>query len=93
MSPPFHSIVGNAGRWNVPLKESSDGVVPYWSSHLDGALSEKIVHAINTTAFQNPEAITEMKRILISTLKRALSNRSLSSIVKTAANEVFGIRT
>ncbi|MFZ0708838.1 MAG: hypothetical protein WAM53_02255 [Terrimicrobiaceae bacterium] len=49
--------------------------------------------AINTTAFQNPEAITEMKRILISTLKRALSNRSLSSIVKTAANEVFGIRT
>jgi hypothetical protein len=40
---PFHSIIGNGGRWNVPLKESSDGVVPYWSSHLDGALSEKIV--------------------------------------------------
>jgi triacylglycerol esterase/lipase EstA (alpha/beta hydrolase family) len=32
---PFHSIIGNSGRWNVPLKESSDGVVPYWSSHLD----------------------------------------------------------
>ena len=39
-------------------------MVPYWSSHLDGALSEKIVPAIHTTAFQNPEAITEMKRIL-----------------------------
>ena len=61
---PFHSIIGNGGRRNVPLKESSDGVVPYWSSHLDGALSEKIVPAIHTTAFQNPEAITEMKRIL-----------------------------
>ena len=61
---PFHSIIGNSGRWNVPLKESSDGVVPYWSSHLDRALSEKIVPAIHTTAFQNPEAITEMKRIL-----------------------------
>ena len=61
---PFHSIIGNGGRWNVPLKESTDGVVPYWSSHLDRALSEKIVPAIHTTAFQNPEAITEMKRIL-----------------------------
>ena len=45
---PFHSIIGNSGRWNVPLKESSDGVVPYWSSHLDRALSEKIVPAIRT---------------------------------------------
>ncbi|MGA7884023.1 MAG: hypothetical protein WCA06_20335 [Terrimicrobiaceae bacterium] len=61
---PFHSIVGNNGRWNVPLKESSDGVVPYWSAHLDAALSEKVVPAGHTTAFQNPEAITEMKRIL-----------------------------
>jgi hypothetical protein len=60
----FHSIIGNGGRWNVPLEKSSDEVVPYWSAHLDGALSEKIVPAIHTTAFQNPEAITEMKRIL-----------------------------
>jgi hypothetical protein len=68
---PFHSIIGNGGRWNVPIKESSDGVVPYWSSHLDAALSEKIVPAIHTTAFQNPEAITEMKRILHLHLKTA----------------------
>jgi pimeloyl-ACP methyl ester carboxylesterase len=61
---PFHSIVGNNGRWNVPLKESSDGVVPYWSAHLDAALSEKVVPAGHTTAFQNPAAIAEMKRIL-----------------------------
>jgi hypothetical protein len=51
---PFHSIIGNRGRWNIPLKESSDGVVPYWSTHLDAALSEKIVPANHTTAFQNP---------------------------------------
>ena len=61
---PFHSIIGNRGRWNIPLKESSDGVVPYWSSHLDAALSEKIVPANHITAFQNPQAITEIKRIL-----------------------------
>lgn len=68
---PFHSIIGNGGRWNVPLKESSDGVVPYRSAHLDAALSEKVVPAIHTTAFQNPEAITEMKRILHLHLKTA----------------------
>jgi hypothetical protein len=61
---PFHSIIGNRGRWNIPLKESSDGVVPYWSTHLEAALSEEIVPANHTTAFQNPEAITEMKGIL-----------------------------
>jgi hypothetical protein len=33
-------------------------------------LSEKIVAANHTTAFQNPEAITEMKRILRLYLKK-----------------------
>ena len=41
MKSPFHSIIGNGGQWNVPLEKSSDGVVPYWSAHLDGTLSEK----------------------------------------------------
>ena len=31
---PYHSIMGDRGRGNTP--NSSDGVVPYWSSHLDG---------------------------------------------------------
>ena len=26
---PFHSIIGNRGMANIPLKDSSDGVVPY----------------------------------------------------------------
>ena len=41
----------------------SDGVVPYWSSHLPQARSEKIVSS-NHTVQQNPEAIDEVARIL-----------------------------
>ncbi len=37
----YHTIVGDRGKGDTP--DSSDGVVPYWSSHLDGAASEKIV--------------------------------------------------
>jgi pimeloyl-ACP methyl ester carboxylesterase len=60
-SVPYHSIIGDRGRGDTP--NSSDGVVPYWSSHLEGARSEKIVpsgHGAN----QNPEAIAEVRRIL-----------------------------
>ncbi|HXM74016.1 MAG TPA: alpha/beta fold hydrolase, partial [Chthoniobacterales bacterium] len=38
---PYHSIMGDRGRGNTP--KSSDGIVPYWSSHVDGAQSELIV--------------------------------------------------
>lgn len=59
---PYHSIIGDRGRGDSP--GSSDGVVPYWSSHLDHAASEAIVpsgHGAN----ENPEAIAEMQRILL----------------------------
>ena len=58
---PYHSIIGDRGRGDTP--NSSDGVVPYWSSHLVGAQSENIVpsdHAAN----QNAQAISEVIRIL-----------------------------
>jgi hypothetical protein len=42
---------------------SSDGVVPYWSSHLNGAQSELIVPS-DHMALRNPEAIKEVERIL-----------------------------
>ena len=58
---PYHSIIGDRGRGDTP--NSSDGVVPYWSSHLSGAVSEKIVPS-NHGADQNPEAIAEVMRIL-----------------------------
>ena len=58
---PYHSIVGDRGRGDSP--NSSDGVVPYWSSHLDGAESEIIVPSAHN-AHQNPQAIKEVLRIL-----------------------------
>jgi hypothetical protein len=58
---PYHSIIGDRGRGDTP--NSSDGVVPYWSSHLDGAQSEKIVPS-GHGAEHSPEAITEVLRIL-----------------------------
>jgi pimeloyl-ACP methyl ester carboxylesterase len=58
---PYHSIMGDRGRGNTP--NSSDGVVPYWSSHLDGAQSELIVDS-GHDAQTNPEAIHEVARIL-----------------------------
>jgi pimeloyl-ACP methyl ester carboxylesterase len=58
---PYHSIIGDRGRGNTP--SSSDGVVPYWSSHLDGAQSEKIVPS-GHPAHQNPRGMDEVDRIL-----------------------------
>lgn len=68
---PYHSIIG----WHdpsVPLAQSSDGLVPYASSHLDGALSEKAIpsgHSVQET----PGAIVELRRIL--RLEIATDNR------------------
>ena len=58
---PYHSIIGDRGRGDTP--NSSDGVVPYWSSHLEGAESEKIVPS-GHGAEHSPEGITEVVRIL-----------------------------
>jgi pimeloyl-ACP methyl ester carboxylesterase len=58
----FHSIVAQ-NKAEIPLAESQDGLVPYWSSHLDGALSEKVIvsgHSVQET----PQAILEIRRIL-----------------------------
>jgi pimeloyl-ACP methyl ester carboxylesterase len=58
---PYHSIIGDRGRGDTP--NSSDGVVAYWSSHLDGAQSELIVPT-NHGAEHSPEGIAEVRRIL-----------------------------
>lgn len=58
---PYHTIAGDRGKGDAP--NSSDGLVPYWSSHLPDAHSEKIV-ASHHNAQQNPEAIEEVIRIL-----------------------------
>jgi len=58
---PYHSIMGDRGRGDTP--NSSDGIVPYWSSHLEGARSELIVNSDHGAQY-NPQAIREVARIL-----------------------------
>ncbi|TDU80851.1 pimeloyl-ACP methyl ester carboxylesterase [Prosthecobacter fusiformis] len=57
-----HSIIGNRGR-DGPLENSSDGIVPYASSHLDGADSELVVPT-GHGAFHHPAAMAEILRVL-----------------------------
>ena len=57
----YHSIMGDRGKGDTP--DSSDGVVPYWSSHLDGAKSNRIVPS-GHGAHEHPEGIDEVRRIL-----------------------------
>lgn len=59
---PYHSIIGNAKN-SHDTAEMSDGVVPYISSHLPQAQSEKIFqggHSIHAKS----ETILELRRIL-----------------------------
>lgn len=58
---PFHSIIGDRGRGDTP--NSSDGVVPYSSSHVPGAQSELIVPAPHTLT-EHPRTVAEILRIL-----------------------------
>jgi pimeloyl-ACP methyl ester carboxylesterase len=72
---PYNSIIGDRGRGDTP--NSSDGVVAYWSSHLDGAQSELIVPG-GHGSFALPQTIAELKRIL--RLHLESSNRRTLSI-------------
>lgn len=58
----YHSIIARADA-SVPLEESDDGLVPYRSAHLSGALSEKVItsaHSVQGSA----SSILELRRIL-----------------------------
>ena len=61
ISIPYHSIIGDRGRGDSP--NSSDGVVAYWSSHLDGAKSECIVPGPHGSC-ELPQTVAELDRIL-----------------------------
>jgi pimeloyl-ACP methyl ester carboxylesterase len=58
---PYHSIIGYDGK--EPLPGGGDGVVPYESAHLDGAMSELVVTSDHSAQETQP-AIVEMRRIL-----------------------------
>lgn len=70
---PYNQVIGDRGKGDSP--KSSDGVVEYWSSHLDGAQSTLIVPSGHPT-HQNPEGIQEVRRIL----KLHLKSRSATSV-------------
>lgn len=58
----FHSILGDKGHGDSP--DSSDGVVPYWSSHVEPVESELIIPSNHTVPF-HPQASDEIRRILL----------------------------
>lgn len=63
---PYHSIIadrGKGGNLNRSKPQSTDGIVPYWSSHIDGAQSELIVPSDHWSN-RSPEGIAEVLRIL-----------------------------
>lgn len=57
----FHSVVGDRGKNNTP--DSSDGIVPYWSSRVEPIESELVVPC-NHSVPDNGLAAQELKRIL-----------------------------
>jgi len=61
-----HCVIGNIDRADAP--DGSDGIVPYWSSHLDTAASELIVKS-NHSVHRRPAAMQELLRILLLHLK------------------------
>ena len=62
----YHSIIGD-NTPDKPLAQSSDGIVPYASAHLDGAASELVI-ASGHSVQETPQAIIEVRRILRSQL-------------------------
>lgn len=76
---PYNSIIGDRGKDNCP--NCSDGVVAYWSSHLDGAQSEKIVPGPHGSC-ELPQTIAELDRIL--RLNLGLPSASRTTIAQAA---------
>jgi pimeloyl-ACP methyl ester carboxylesterase len=70
---PYHSIIadrGRGGNLDRTRPQSNDGIVPYWSSHIEGAQSEIIVPS-DHWSIHHPMAIAEVDRILREHLKKS----------------------
>jgi pimeloyl-ACP methyl ester carboxylesterase len=69
---PYHSIIGDRGRGgnlNHDRPVSTDGIVPFWSSHIGGAQSELIIPSHHWTN-QHPLGIAEVNRVLHEHVKK-----------------------
>jgi hypothetical protein len=63
---PYHSIIGDRGKGGNKDKTAPviyDGIVPYWSAHLDGAASELVIPS-HHAAHEHPAGMAEIRRIL-----------------------------
>jgi pimeloyl-ACP methyl ester carboxylesterase len=63
---PHHVISGDRGKGGNKDQTApvmNDGIVPYWSSHMETAQSELVVPS-HHSAHQNPQAMAEVARIL-----------------------------
>lgn len=58
----YHSIIGNTREGTI--EAGNDGVVPYTSSHMEGAESEYIVPAGHSSCQSHPLTVLEIQRIL-----------------------------
>lgn len=76
-----HSIVASVAP--VPVKMSTDGVVPYDSAHLDGVESEKIVTGSHSCLDQT-DVIEEIRRILLQHLEQPPAPSSLIPVAGAA---------
>ncbi len=70
---PTHSIIGNRGHDDEPLTCSSDGVVPYWSSHISWG-TETVVPASHSVQ-DVPETAEDLARVLREHLRRSPRQR------------------
>lgn len=64
---PYHILAGDRGKGgNLDHTDpvSTDGIVPYWSSHLDGAVSERVIPSDHWSIL-HPDGIAEVERILL----------------------------
>ncbi|HEV3167236.1 MAG TPA: hypothetical protein VGZ22_24720 [Isosphaeraceae bacterium] len=73
----FHSIIGNLR----PGPSTTDGVVPYRSSHLEGVASERVVRSDHGVQ-KDPEAILEVRRILIEHLNATLAQFNKPAVTR-----------
>ncbi len=63
---PYHAIIGDRGKGghlDHTRPQSTDGIVPYWSSHIAGAKSELIIPSHHWSIW-HPAGIAEVERIL-----------------------------
>ncbi len=81
-----HCIVGDRGKGDAP--DSSDGIVPYASSHLDWAASEKIVPSGHSVQ-DHPEAAVELRRILREHLIKLKGRKYVEAAYQRAATPIW----